>query len=64
MKTLLDELKGSKKAKGHPATDLLEAKQPKDQKHVNDTRAKVLSGIHKRTHIAKKSSKPNSTYLA
>ena len=58
MKTdLLKELKSGKEKKGFEATKVTNAKQPKDQKHSSDTRAKVLSGIHKRTHIASKSSK-------
>lgn len=36
---------------------LVKGNEPKVEKHSSDTRAKVLSGIHKRTHIGGKSSK-------
>ena len=44
-----------KKKEGHDA--LVKGNQPKEQSRSGDTRAKVLSGIHKRTHVGGKSSK-------
>lgn len=43
---------------------IVKGNQPKDQKHSSDTKAKVLNGIHRRTHIADKSTRKHDVCIA